>query len=178
MRLDRYRKVPGLAGRGFFVQVLWWWGGALLSSGVLPGSGWRRVLLRIFGARIGEGVVIKPGIKIKWPWKLVVGDWAWIGEGVWIDNLDVVEIGPHSCVSQGAYLCTGNHDWSDEIFALRTAPIRIGEQCWVGARATVGPGCEFGEGCVLTMGSTGGGKLAAWSIYSGVPAVLRGARKR
>lgn len=177
MRLDRYQKVPGIAGRGAGAVGLWWLLGSLLENRILPGSGWRRGLLRLFGARIGRGVVIKPGVKVKWPWKLAIGDWSWIGERVWIDNLEMVTIGHHSCISQGVYICTGNHDWSDDAFALRVAPVRIGDQCWIGAQARLAPGCEVGEGCVVALGSVGSGRLEPWSVYAGAPATKRAERK-
>jgi putative colanic acid biosynthesis acetyltransferase WcaF len=178
MRLDRFRPVPGVAGRGIAVEIAWWFSQILFGSAFLPGSSWRRTLLRWFGARIGAGVVIKPAVKIKYPWKLSVGDWTWIGERVWIDNLDQVSIGAHCCISQEAYLCTGNHDWSDETFSLRMAPIEIQDRCWIGARSVVAPGCVAKEGSVLSMASLGHGTLEPWSIYVGVPAQRSAERKR
>jgi putative colanic acid biosynthesis acetyltransferase WcaF len=144
----------------------------------LPLSAPRVWALRAFGARVGTGVTIKPQVKVKFPWKLTVGDDAAIGEECWIDNLDQVTIGRGSMLSQRSYLCTGNHDWSSHDLPLRTAPITIGEHAWVGAGATVGPGAEVGDGTVVTVGSVALGKLPANAICSGNPATVQRPRFR
>lgn len=131
----------------------------------------RRLLLTAFGAKIGRNVILKPGIRVKFPWKLRVGDFCWIGEDVWIDNLVEVEIGEHCCVSQGAYLCTGSHNWASEQFDLILGPIKLGPKAWIAAAAVIGPGVTAGEGSVLTLGSVANSDLEPWTIYSGVPAV-------
>ena len=110
-------------GRPWLVEAAWMCVQALLFGTWLPGSRWRVWLLRLFGSRVGRGVAIKPRVRVKFPWKLSVGDHSWIGECAWIDNLCDVAIGSNCCVSQGAYLCTGNHDWSDPAFALITKPV-------------------------------------------------------
>jgi len=101
---------------------------------------------------------------------LEIGDHSWIGEDVWIDNLDTVRIGSHVCVSQGAYLCTGSHDWSDEAFALITKPIVIEDGCWIGAMSRVALGVHIEEGAVLTMGSVAVHNLGTHMIWQGNPA--------
>ncbi len=122
-------------GRSRLVQAAWFFFGLpLLSCRIIPFSSFRRLLLRLFGARVGAGAVLKPGVRVKYPWLLAVGSHAWIGEDCWIDNLAKVEIGSNACVSQGAYLCTGNHDWSDPRFGLIVKPITLGDGSWVGAR--------------------------------------------
>ena len=114
-------------GRSRSVQALWFFLGApMLRAPLNPSSKFKRWLLRVFGATVGAGVVIKPGVKVKHPWKLRVGDNVWIGEDAWIDNLGDVDIGPNACISQGAYLCTGNHNWTDPAFGLVVKDIRIG----------------------------------------------------
>ena len=81
-----------------------------------PFSGLKKAILRLFGAKIGKGVVIKPAVNIKYPWKLEIGDYVWIGENAWIDNLGKVTIGSNSCISQGALLLCGNHNYKRENF--------------------------------------------------------------
>src|SRR5258706_4079533 len=116
-----------------------------------PFNGTRVAALRIFGARLGARVVIKPGVKVKFPWRLSVGDYSWIGEDVWIDNLAAVNVGAHSVISQGAYLCTGNHDWRRESFDLMTAPIEIGNEVWIAAKAIIGPGGSISDRTIVTL---------------------------
>ncbi len=128
------------------------------------------LLLRVFGARIGQHVVIKPSVHIKYPWKLRVGDYSWIGEGVWIDNLDKVEIGDSCCLSQGCYLLTGNHDYSSENFDLMVSSIYIESQAWVGAKSIVCPGVTLQRASVLTVGSIATADLEKFGIYQGNPA--------
>ena len=130
----------------------------------------KRSLLRLFGARIGKGVVIKPKVRIKYPWKLRIGDHTWIGESVWIDNLDNVTIGDHCCISQGAYLLCGNHDYNKPAFDLITRPIQIEDGAWVGAMSIVGPGAKLETECVLAAGSVGLGTLEARMVHQGNPA--------
>ncbi len=138
----------------------------------MPSSGVRVWLLRAFGATIGRGVVVKPGVEVKYPWHLVVGDDTWIGENAWIDCLTTVRIGSNACVSQGAYLCTGNHDWTDPGFGLMVEPVQVGEAAWVGAKAILMPGCVLGEGAVAGAGSVVRGVVSDWEIYAGNPAVF------
>jgi len=168
-RLDQY--VSRLdRGRAYWVEALWIVIQSLLFSSFLPGSRWRVLLLRLFGAQVGREVVIKPGVRIKFPWRLAVGDHSWIGEAVWIDNLAQVSIGAHCCISQGAYLCTGGHDWRNSEFSLVTQPIQIEDGVWVAARAMVAPGVHIGAGAVLGLGSVATGNLDAGWVYLGVPA--------
>jgi putative colanic acid biosynthesis acetyltransferase WcaF len=110
-------------------------------------------LLRAFGAEVGKGINIKPRVNIHLPWKLVIGDYAWIGEEVFILNFEKVKIGANACISQRAFLCTGNHDFRAEDFAFRNRPIAIGDGAWVGANVFVGPGVTVGLEAVVTAGS-------------------------
>jgi putative colanic acid biosynthesis acetyltransferase WcaF len=136
----------------------------------------RRLLLRLFGARIGKGVVIKPGVRVKFPWRLEVGDHTWIGERAWLDNLAPISVAENCCISQEAYLCTGSHVWTSASFDLIVRPIRVNAQAWIAARAIVAPGVVVGEGAVLALGSIAAHDLDPWTIYSGTPAKPRGRR--
>lgn len=176
MQLDTYNNSGFDRGRPLWVEVLWLIVQAMFVNSWLPGSLHRVWLLRLFGARLGQGVVIKPYVRVKFPWKLVVGDHTWIGEGVWIDNLGEVFFGNHVCISQGAYLCTGSHNWSSKQFDLTVRPIEIHDHAWVAARAAVAPGVCINEGAALALGSVATSDLAAWHVYCGCPAVL--SRKR
>jgi putative colanic acid biosynthesis acetyltransferase WcaF len=135
-----------------------------------PGS-WRRGLLRLFGAKVGRGVVIKPRVNVHLPWKLSIGDYSWIGEEVFILNLEPVSIGAHCCVSQRAFLCTGNHDYRDPAFAYRNAPIAVEDGAWVGAQVFVAPGVMIGGEAVVTAGSVVLRNLPGAMVCSGNPCV-------
>ena len=150
-------------GASRVIEVAWYLAGLALSSSV-PGSWWRVRLLRGFGARIGVGVVLKPRLRVKFPWRLSVGDWSWIGEGCWIDNLDHVVIGSNCCISQGCYLCTGSHDLSSRTFALRMAPIVIEDHTWICAMSVIAPGARITEGSVCSLGSVISGSTREWTI--------------
>jgi putative colanic acid biosynthesis acetyltransferase WcaF len=143
----------------------------VFQSYLFPLSPLKAFLLRIFGAKVGKGLVIKPAVRIKYPWFLEIGDHVWIGESVWIDNLATVQLGNHVCLSQGAMLLTGNHDYSKPTFDLRTGSITIGDGAWIGARAMVCPGLQVESHAVLTAGAVAYSDLKAWGVYSGVPAV-------
>ncbi len=172
VRLRDFNNAWFKRGRPKWVEAIWIVVSALFVSSWVPGRFQRRMLLGLFGAKIGKRVAIKPGLRVKFPWKLTIGSDTWIGEDVWIDNLDRVEIGHNCCLSQGAYLCTGSHDWASPTFDLITKPIRIENCAWIGARATLAPGTVAGEGAVVAMGSMASGALEPWSIYQGNPAKI------
>ena len=169
--LSRYENSSYDPGRSWIVRVFWFFLGLpLLRSSVVPSSAFRRGLLRLFGANIGKGVVIKPGFRVKCPWFLTAGDHCWLGEDVWIDNLTMVSIGHHSCISQGAYLCTGSHDWSDPTFRLMVRPIQVHDGAWVCARASLAPGTVVGVGAVVGFGAVVAGAVPPYEIHLGNPA--------
>ena len=158
-------------GAGMFKRVIWYLINAIFfdSPALLPYS-FKRSILRAFGAKIADGVVIKPNVNIKYPWKLSVGENSWIGEGVWIDNLDVVDIGSNACLSQGALILSGNHDYSSTSFDLIVKPIRIEDGAWIGAKAIVTQGVVFGSNSVLAVGSVASSDIDPNGIYRGNPA--------
>jgi putative colanic acid biosynthesis acetyltransferase WcaF len=159
-------------GRSSFMIALWHFIGApLVRSNLMPISAIKCAVLRVFGARIGRGVYAKPGLRVKFPWYLTVGDYCWLGEDAWIDNLAPVTIGSHVCVSQAAYLCTGNHDWTAPNMKLFRRPIVLGDGSWVGARATVCPGVTIGEGAIAAVGSVVTRDIPPYQIRAGNPAV-------
>jgi putative colanic acid biosynthesis acetyltransferase WcaF len=171
MRLDLYTVGTYSPGASIGRQILWYYvGSPLVSSYLITGSKFKCWLLRRFGSDVGNGVRIKPGVRIKFPWRLTIGDFVWLGENCWIDNIATVTIKSHCCISQDVYLCSGNHDWSDPNFRLQDAPIFIEEGCWIGARAIVGPGVTVGQGAVLGLGAVAGRSLEPMTIYAGNPA--------
>jgi putative colanic acid biosynthesis acetyltransferase WcaF len=171
MQLETYTVGSYTCGASFLQQTAWHFlGTPLLRSYLIPFSSFKVLLLRSFGAKIGQGVRIKPGVKIKFPWRLIVGDYVWIGEDSWIDNLANVTIESNVCISQGVYLCTGNHDWIQADFALKTEPIYIESSSWLAAKCIVGPGVRLGKGAILTLGGVAVKSLEPMTIYAGNPA--------
>lgn len=171
MRLDNYTLGNYTPGAPYLQQLLWYFlGSPLVESHWLPISSAKVWILRLFGASIGKGVRIKPGVRVKFPWRLIIGDYVWIGEDAWIDNIAPVTIENHVCLSQGVYLCTGNHNWNQPDFKLITASIHIQESSWIAAKSVVGPGVTVGKGAVLTLGSVTTRSLDPMIIYAGNPA--------
>lgn len=158
-------------------RFLWLYVNALFfKSSLFPFMGFKKWLLIAFGAKVGTGLVIKPSVHIKFPWKLELGDHVWVGEHVWIDNLDMVFIGNNVCLSQGALLLTGNHDYSRSSFDFRNAPIILEDGVWIGAKAVVCPGVSCRSHAILTVGSVATADLTPYVIYQGNPA--KAIRKR
>lgn len=154
------------------LRALWFVVNALFFINPLfPFSALKRFLLRIFGAKIGRGVVIKTGVNIKYPWFLEVGENSWIGEKVWIDNLEHVKIGANCCLSQGAMLLCGNHDYTSAAFDLTVGCITLENGVWIGAQALVGPGVTCKSHAVLSVKSVATSDLEAYTIYRGNPAL-------
>ena len=152
-------------------RAIWFLVNALvMRSSWIPSSTLRVLLLKMFGARIGKGVVLKSNVNIKYPWKLRVGDNAWIGEGVWIDNLGDVEIGANVCLSQGAMLLCGNHNYKIESFDLIVGNITLEDGVWIGAQSVVCPGVSCKSHAVLTVCSVATSNLEAFGVYRGNPA--------
>src|SRR5919202_629268 len=136
LRLHSNREdLPGgyAKGRGVAVRALWMLVNAVVFlNPVLPAYRLKARLLRAFGATIGEGVVIKPGVNVKFPWYLTIGEHSWIGERVWLDCGSPLVIGSHVVISQGAYLCCGTHDWRDPGMGTVAAPIVVEDGAWLG----------------------------------------------
>ena len=133
-------------------------------------------ILRAFGASIGRSLVIKPRVHIKYPWRLSIGDYVWLGERAWIDNLADVRIGDNVCISQGAYICTGNHDWSDRQMGLVTKPVTVDAGAWIAAFAKVAPGVHVGQDAVIGFGGVLVDDAESAGIYFGNPAKRIGTR--
>lgn len=158
-------------GRGFVTRTCWYFVSLMMfESGWLPLSRPKQWLLRAFGARIGRGLVIKPHVRIKYPWRLSLGDHCWIGQDVWIDNLADVSLGNHVCVSQRAYLCTGSHDHRRTGFDLIVRPIHVASGGWVGAGCLVLGGVTIGANGVAAAGSVVAKTVPPGAIVRGNPA--------
>lgn len=172
MDLSKFNNTNFHRGAPKLKEVLW----IIVSTFLFKNSlfvfnGFKVFILRLFGANIGIGVVIKPNINVKFPWKLSIGNNTWIGEEVWIDNLEEVTICDNVCISQGALLLCGNHDYTSTSFDLMVKEIKIESGAWIGAKSVVCPGVLIGSHAILTVGSVATKPLEAYSIYQGNPAV-------
>ncbi len=148
------------------MRTIWYFVSALVfESPWIPISGPKRLLLRLFGAKIGAGVVFKPHVRIKYPWHLEIGDYCWIGEEAWIDNLTLVRLEPHCVISQGAYLCTGSHDFRSDTFDLIVKPIVMERGAWVCAKAVVLGGVSIGANAVVSAGAVANRDVPAGEIW-------------
>ena len=158
-------------GASKFKIILWYYFNMLFfASRWMPLSSFKVFLLRLFGAKIGKGVVIKPFVNIKYPWRLIIGNDVWIGEQVWIDNLETVTIGNNVCVSQGAFLLCGNHNYKRNTFDLIAKQIKLEDGVWIGAKTVVCPGVICKSHSLLTVGSVATSNLEPYTIYQGNPA--------
>ena len=171
--LSRYELVDFDRGAGPLKEGLW----LLVSLFLfrlcpLSLSALKCTILRSFGATVGSNVVIKPDVRITFPWKLVVGDNVWIGEEAWLLNLAPIRIGSNACISQRAFLCTGSHDYKSPGFDLIVRPVVVEDGAWIAASAWVGPGVRIGTHAVLSAHSVTSSDLDAFGIYRGNPAVL------
>jgi putative colanic acid biosynthesis acetyltransferase WcaF len=129
--------------------------------------------LRLFGSKIGTGAVIRNHVRIKQPWKLEIGNNVWIGESVWIDNLVSIRIGSNVCISQGAYLFNGNHNYKTTDFKLITEEINLEDGVWIGAKAIVGPGVRCKTHSIISAGSCTFNSINAYELYQGNPATFK-----
>lgn len=135
-------------------------------------------LLRLFGARVGQGVLVCPGVKVLMPWNLRIGDYTAIAEGVDIYNFGEVRIGSNTCVSQGVWLCTGSHDYNVPNFPLIWDDIQVGDRVWIAAQSFIGPGVTVGDGAVVGARSVATRDLEAWTVSAGNPCVSIKPRRR
>ena len=173
MKVDLSKYNNSFYNQGSFLKRTTWYFVNLfiLKSGIFPFYSLKTFLLRLFGAKIGKGVVIKPHVNIKYPWLLEINDYCWIGENVWIDNLDQVSIGSNVCVSQGALLLCGNHNFSKPQFDLIVKPIILEDGAWVVAMSVVCGGVTLHSHSVLSVSSVATSSLEAYGIYRGNPAL-------
>lgn len=170
-RLDQFRLPPDFRGRSAITVQLWW----LVQATLFACSpqfmyGWRCFLLKLFGASIGKNVLIRPSVKTTYPWKLTVGDYAWIGDDVTLYTLGHITIGSHAVVSQKSYLCTGSHDYTKPAFDIYAQPIVIGDQAWVSTDVFIAPGVTIGKGAVIGARSTVLNDMPEGMVCVGYPA--------
>lgn len=157
-------------------RVLWAIAGPLFRFSPRIFWGWRRMLMRAFGAKIGSNVHIYPSVRVTIPWNIVIGDEAAVGDHAILYALGPIRIGERATVSQYAHLCAGTHDWRDPAMPLIKAPLVIGDAAWVCANAFVGPGVEIGENAIVGAGAVTMKTVEADMIVVGNPAQVIGKR--
>lgn len=165
-------------GKPKWYVMLWW----LVQAIVFPLSphnfnGFRCFLLRLFGAEIGKGTVIRPSSRFLFPWKISIGEYSWIGDEVVFYSVDCITVGSHSVISQKTYLCTGSHDICDRSFALITAPITIGNGTWIATDCFLAAGVSIGSNAVIGARSSVMKNISARQVAWGTPCIARYQRK-
>lgn len=172
-RLDLFALPRNFRGRpAWFVQLWWIVQSTAFALSPQVAYGFRRALLRLFGAKVGRGVLIRPTAKITFPWKLSIGDYCWIGDDVVLYSLGHISIGAHTTVSQRSYVCAADHDMASEKFDIRARPISIGKGCWAAADVFVGPGVSIGDGTVVGARSSVFRDLPSGTVCMGTPCVV------
>lgn len=169
--LSRFETPDGFRGRSAAFVQLWW----IVQATLFRASpqflyGWRRFLLRAFGAKIGSGVIVRPTARIVYPWKLSIGNNSWIGDYAEIYCLGPITIGDNAVVSQYAYLCTGSHDVRAIGFDIFAKPINIEDEAWVAAGAFVHPGVTIAKGSVVGARAVVAADTEPFGVYVGHPA--------
>ena len=152
------------------LRVVWGVGQYLVRWSPRPCFGWRRMVLRLFGAQIGAHVHIYNSAIVYYPWNLTIGDWSSVGEDALIYNLGPVTLGSRVTISHRAHLCAGTHDYRNPSLPLERPPIVINNQAWVCAGAFLGPGVTIGEGAVIGACAVVCSDVAPWVVVMGNPA--------
>ncbi|HBG73901.1 MAG: colanic acid biosynthesis acetyltransferase WcaF [Chloroflexi bacterium GWB2_49_20] len=169
--LDQFRLPENFRGKSVVIVQLWW----LVQSTFFAWSpqfmyGWRIFLLRLFGAKIGKKVLVRPTVRVTYPWKVSIGDFSWIGDDVVLYTLGNITIGSHTVISQGSYLCTGSHDYTQPSFDIYAEEIKIGDGVWIASDVFISPGVTLGDGAVVGVRSTVLNDLPAGMMCYGYPA--------
>lgn len=169
--LDKFEVPNGFRGKSAIYVQLWW----VVQSSLFRFSpqfayGWRRFLLRMFGAKIGKKVIIRPSAVITYPWKLSIGDFSWVGDDVVLYSLGNISIGHNSVVSQRCYICTGSHDYKSKYFNIFADAVFIGNGAWLATDVYVSPGVKIGDGCVVGARSSVFKDMPSSMVCLGTPA--------
>lgn len=168
--LSLFKLPANFRGESAFSVQIWW----LVQSTLFQWSpqfayGFRRWLLRRFGAHVGSNVIIRPSATITYPWKVRIGDFAWIGDDVVLYSLGEIDIGANAVVSQRSYLCAADHDYMQVDFPIRSRKISIGSEAWVAADVFIAPGVTIGQGAVIGARSSVFGDMPAGMVCFGYP---------
>jgi putative colanic acid biosynthesis acetyltransferase WcaF len=175
--LSKFKLDKAFRGRNPLLVQLWWLADSLFFR---PSPqifyGWRRFLLRLFGAKIGKRVIIRPSAKITYPWKISIGDYSWIGDDVCLYSLGEIHIGKNSVISQRSYLAAASHNYNSESFEIFSKSILIEDEVWLATDVFIGPGVVVGKGAVIGARSSVFKSVEGDFVYAGNP--LRQIKKR
>ena len=172
-QLNNFKLPKNFRGRNALIVQIWWIVQATLfrcSPQIM--YGFRRFLLRLFGAKIGKKVIIRPTVKITYPWKVSIGDYSWIGDEVVLYSLGEIEIKDNVVISQKSYICTGSHDYTNSDFPIFAKKITIKKQCWLATDVFVAPGITIEENTVVGSRSSVYNNLPPNKVCLGNPAKI------
>lgn len=162
--LSNFKLPPNFRGRSEIVVQLWWIiQGSLFRYSPQILYGWRRFLLKLFGAKIGNKVLVRPTVRITYPWKVSIGDYSWIGDDVVLYSLGEIEIGTNTVISQRSYICAASHDYTKPKFDIYDKKITIGSEVWISTDVFIAPGITIGDGSVIGARS---------SVFKDIPAMM------
>lgn len=169
--LIKYKTPKGFRGKSKVAVQLWW----IVQATFFRWSpqimyGWRRFLLRAFGAKIGKGVIIRSSAQITYPWKISIGDYSWIGDEVVLYSLGDIEIGSNTVISQRSYICTGSHQYNSEGFNIYAKKISIGNKCWLATDVYIAPDVTIGDATIVGARSSVFKDLPPNKVCKGNPA--------
>jgi putative colanic acid biosynthesis acetyltransferase WcaF len=170
-KLNLFSVPDHFRGKPVFIVQTWWFVQATLFAWSPQFMyGWRRFLLRLFGAKISDHVLIRPTAKITYPWKVTIGEYSWIGDDVVLYSLGEIQIGSHTVISQNTYICSGSHDFNRVTFDIYEELVKIGNQVWVASDVFISPGVTVGDGTIVGVRSLVLKDLPAGKICYGSPA--------
>jgi len=176
--LKTFKLPKNFRGRNAIVVQLWWFVQSLFFKNSPQFLyGFRRFLLRLFGAKIGKKVIIRPTVRITYPWKIIIGDYSWIGDDVVLYSLGEIEIGKNVVISQKSYLCAASHNYLRSDFPIFAKKITIKDECWLATDVYVAPGITIHKGTVVGSRSSVYKDLPENKICIGNPAKVIRERK-
>lgn len=168
--IDAARAARPYSRREYLGRALWALATPLFRCSPRPLFGWRRLLLRCFGARVGRAVHVDPSARIEIPWNLDLGDGAAVGAHAWLYSLGPIRIGARATVSHRAHLCAGSHDYTDPSLPLLRTGLSVGADAWICSDAFIGPGVAVGEGAVVGAAAVAMRDVPPWNVVAGNPA--------
>jgi putative colanic acid biosynthesis acetyltransferase WcaF len=169
--LAKFQIPSNFRGQPKVVVQIWW----IVQNTIFAWSpqflyGWRRFLLRLFGAKIGRGVLIRSTVKITYPWNVEIGDYSWIGENNVLYSLGKIYIGKNVALAHQVYINTGGHDYKKVSFDIFAKDVIIEDQCWITNDVYIAPGVTIGKGTIIAARSSVFKSISEGKIFAGTPA--------